>query len=149
MTLSLCLLPAGAQAPSGFVHFGSSQLKSYEKKLAPRVNPQKFANEQLFKYGNHFFLMTYREGSGEAEVHEKQDDIFIVESGVATLVVGGKVVGGRSTALGEIRGPSIEGGQKQKLAPGDIVNIPVGLPHQVLLDAGKTFTYLIVKVDEK
>jgi quercetin dioxygenase-like cupin family protein len=32
------------------------------------------------------------------------------------------------------------------LSTGDIVHIPAGTPHQLLLDKGKPFTYFVVKV---
>lgn len=141
------ILPCAAQAPQGYAYFSGPQLKAYEKKLAPKIDAKKVSNEQLGRFGNHLFLITHRQGSGESEIHEKQDDIFIVQSGSATVIVGGKVVGGRTTAPGEIRGTSIEGGVRQKLGPGDIVNIPARTPHQVVFDGDKQFTYLIVKVD--
>jgi hypothetical protein len=146
--LCAALLVSAAQ-PEGYAYYSSAQLKAYEQKLAPKVNPLKFANEQIGSFGSHSLLATYRKGSGEAELHETQHDIFIVESGAATLVIGGKVVKGRSTGPGEIRGPSIEGGSKQKLGPGDVVNIKNNTAHQVLLDPGQTFTYVIVKVNAK
>jgi len=69
-----------------------------------------------------------------------------VESGQATLATGGKVVNGKVTGAGEIRGPSIQGAQNRELGPGDVVNIPAGTPHQLLLKAGTKLSYLVVKV---
>ena len=93
-------------------------------------------------------LHAHREGPGEAELHETQADIFIVQSGEATLKVGGTVVSPKTTAPNEIRGPSISGGEEKKLGAGDVVHIPAKIPHQLLLDAGKQFTYAVVKVDQ-
>jgi mannose-6-phosphate isomerase-like protein (cupin superfamily) len=137
-----------AQAPEGFDFWSSAQLRSYEKKLAPKINAQKVATEILAKYGNHLVMVAHRQGDGEAELHEKQADIFIVESGGGTLIVGGKVVGGKTTAPGEIRGPSIEGGQKRKIGPGDVIHIPARTAHQTVLDGARQITYVIVKIDE-
>ncbi len=135
--------------PAGFEIWKGSQLKGFEKKLAPKVNAQKVATEQLAKFGNHLVMVAHREGPGEAELHETQADVFIVQTGQATLVVGGEVVGGKTTAPHEIRGASIRGGEKQPLGPGDVVHIPAKLPHQVLVDSGKQFTYAIVKIDSE
>lgn len=137
-----------AQAPPGFDFWTSGQLRGYEKKLGPKINAQKVATENLARYGNHLVMVAHRQGDGEAELHEKQADIFIVETGGGTLVVGGKVVGGKTTAPGEIRGASIEGGQKRKLGPGDVVHIPARTAHQVLLEGARQITYVIVKIDE-
>jgi mannose-6-phosphate isomerase-like protein (cupin superfamily) len=91
----------------------------------------------------------HREGNGEAELHDVQADVFIVQSGEATLVYGGQVVGGKTTAPNEVRGPSISGGSKVKMGAGDIVHIPAKTAHQVLVESGKQFTYAMVKVDAK
>jgi hypothetical protein len=63
--------------------------------------------------------------------------------------VGGKVVDGKTTGPGEIRGPGIDGGSKHAVAAGDIVHIPAKIPHQLTLDAGKQVTYFVLKVDTK
>jgi uncharacterized RmlC-like cupin family protein len=34
-----------------------------------------------------------------------------------------------------------------KLGVGDVVHIPVKVPHQLLVEPGKQFTYFVVKVD--
>jgi mannose-6-phosphate isomerase-like protein (cupin superfamily) len=144
---ALAALPAGSD-PAGFALWKGSQLRGYGKKLAPKISAQKVASERLGAWDNHLVMVVHREGDGEAELHEKLTDIFVVQSGEATLVVGGTVVNGRTTAPGEIRGPSIQGGQKKPLAPGDIAHIPARIAHQVLVENGKQFTYAIVKVEE-
>lgn len=141
------LTPLMAGGPEGIAHWTSAQLKGYEKKLAQKLNEQKAALEELGTFGNHSFLIAHREGSGQAEWHEKQADVFFVQTGEATLVVGGKVENGKTTAPGEIRGASIQGGERKKLGPGDIVHIPAKTAHQVLLDGGKQLTYAVVKID--
>ena len=140
---------AFAADPAGFALWKSSELKSYEQKLSPKVDAHKVATDRPGTYGNHLAMIAHREGSGEAELHEHQADFFIVESGQGTLVVGGKVVNGRSTGPGEIRGASISGGTKHAIAAGDVAHIPANTPHQLLLEPGKQFTYITIKVDEK
>jgi mannose-6-phosphate isomerase-like protein (cupin superfamily) len=148
LTVILFLLtPLIAADPAGFAMWKGSQLKGYEKSLAPKVNEQKIAQEPLGKFGNHTFQIVHREGSGVGELHETQADLFIVESGEATLVVGGTIPGGKTTAPNEIRGPSVQGGEKKKLGPGDVVHVPAKIAHQLLLDSGKQFTYAIMKID--
>lgn len=144
---ALAGLPMMAADPPGYARWPAAELKGFGQKLSPKINAQKFASAQLGRFGNHSFTVAHREGDGEAELHETQTDIYIVQSGEASLVAGGQVVGGKTTAPGEIRGPSIQSGQKTKLGPGDIVHIPAKTPHQVLVEPGKQFTYVIVKVD--
>jgi mannose-6-phosphate isomerase-like protein (cupin superfamily) len=72
--------------------------------------------------------------------------VFVVQSGSATLVVGGTMVGGEITEPHEKRNGTIEGGVRRKLTAGDIVRIPARVPHQILLDGSKGFTYFVIKV---
>ena len=134
--------PAGD--PEGFQMWTSAGLKAYSKSLAPKIDAKKVASQPLFSQGNYAFQIAHREGNGEAEWHEKHADIFVVQTGAATLVYGGKVVDGKTTAPNEIRGPSISGGLEKKLSPGDVVTIPAKTPHQLKVD--KEFTYFVVKV---
>jgi mannose-6-phosphate isomerase-like protein (cupin superfamily) len=119
-------------------------LKAAEGKLAQKKEP--FASQELARYGNHYTMLAYREETGSSEVHEHEADFFVVQQGEATLVTGGKVVNPKTQKPGEIRGSSITGGERHALTTGDIVHIPAGTPHQLLLEKGKPFTYFVVKV---
>ncbi len=136
-----------AADPAGFAIWKGSELKASGKKLAPKINEQKIATEALANWGNHNLMVAHREGSGEAELHETQADVFIVESGEASLIVGGTVVDPKTTAPNEVRGPSIKDGVTKQLGPGDIVHIAAKTPHQLIVAAGKQITYAVVKVD--
>jgi len=140
-------VPLMAAEPAGFVVWPGAELKDYGRKLAPKMNAGKVASEQLAHFGNHLAMIAHREGDGEAEVHDKQADVFVVQAGEATLVVGGEMEGGRTTAPGELRGPSIKGGDRRKITAGDVVHIPARIPHQLLMPSGQKFTYFVVKVD--
>jgi mannose-6-phosphate isomerase-like protein (cupin superfamily) len=74
---------------------------------------------------------------------------MVIESGEATLVVGGTMVNPKTTAPHEIRGPSIKGGEKKLLAAGDVVRIPVKVPHQMLVESGKQVTYFVLKIEAR
>jgi len=140
-------LPAGL--PEGVGHWSSGELQGFEKKLGPKMSAQKIATQSLAGYGNHSFLIAHREGDGEAEWHETQNDVMVIESGEATLVVGGTVMDPRTTALHEIRGPSIRGGEKMALAAGDVVHIPIRTAHQMMVQSGKQITYFVLKIDAR
>ena len=147
LIVAAAALPAGA--PAGFEHWTGAKLLGFEKTLSGKMNAHKIATESLGSYGNHSFLMAHREGDGEAELHETQNDVMVIESGEATLVVGGTVVDPRTTAPHEIRGPSIRGGEKVPVAAGDVLHIPVKIPHQMLVAGGKQITYFVVKIDAR
>jgi mannose-6-phosphate isomerase-like protein (cupin superfamily) len=139
-------LPAGD--PQGFYIWKNAGLKAFSKSLAPKINDKKVATQDIAKNGNYRFMVAHREGSGEAEYHAVDADIFVVQSGTATLVYGGELVEGKTTAPNEMRAASIKGGMEKPLAAGDIVTIPAKLPHQVKLAPGKEFTYFVVKVTQ-
>jgi mannose-6-phosphate isomerase-like protein (cupin superfamily) len=139
-------LPAGE--PEGFRMWKSDELKMFTKTLHPKLNELKVATDQLGATGNYSFMVAHREGSGEAEWHENQADVFFVQTGEGTLVYGGKMESPRTTQPHEQRGPAISGGMEKKIATGDVVTIPAKMPHQLKLDAGKQITYFVVKVTQ-
>jgi len=147
LIVAVAALPAGL--PEGVGHWTGAELRGYEKSLAPKINAHKVATLPLAGYGNHSFMIAHREGSGEAELHETQNDVMVIESGEATLVLGGTVVDPKTTAPHEIRGPSIRGGEKVRLAAGDVVHIPVKMAHQMLVESGKQITYFVVKINAR
>ena len=149
--VAIFLLPAFVWAadPPGFVYWSAKDLKSYEQKLKPKMNEGKVASVTLNEFGNHLTMVAHREGDGEAEVHALMGDYFVVQTGEATLVVGGKMgAGNKTTAPNEMRAAKIDGGERRKLTAGDIVHIPKSTPHQLLIENGKQFTYFVIKVKE-
>ncbi len=143
------LVPLRAADPPGVVHLSNDTLKGFQRSLAPKIDAHKVAAESLGNFGNHSLMVAYREGDGEAEVHEAQADIFIIQTGEATVAVGGSVLEGKTTAPGEIRGRAIQGGERKNLSAGDMIHIPAKVPHQVLVAQGKHLTYVVVKIDSK
>jgi glc operon protein GlcG len=85
-----------------------------------------------------------REGPGVAEVHDWETDVVYVLEGSATLVTGGRVVDPKVTEPGQIRGPVIQGGESRRIARGDVIVIPAGVPHWFKEVQGP-MTYFVVK----
>ena len=150
--IAIALLAAGfalpAGDPQGLYIWKAAELKAFSKNLAPKINDKKVATQDIAKVGNYRFMVAHREGPGEAEYHAVDADIFVVQSGAATLIYGGELVDGKSSGPNEMRAASIKGGMERALAAGDIVTIPAKLPHQVKLAPGKEFTYFVVKVTQ-
>jgi len=119
---------------------------AYLRKMAKHGDGS--ASETLKEYPQHFAMLSFRSRSGEAEVHERFADLFVVLAGAATLVTGGAVAGARVVGPGETRGASIEGGDERHLRQGDVAHVPAGTPHQMLLKGEDTFTCLVMKVQE-
>lgn len=140
---------AAAAVPASYDRWTAEQFATHEEALHKSVKDG-LASETLGNWGNHLLLKTRREASsGQAEFHEKQADLIVVQSGHATIIIGGRILNGKTTAANEIRGTSIEGGERQLLKAGDVVHVPVKTPHQVLLDAGQTLDYIVLKVDSQ
>jgi mannose-6-phosphate isomerase-like protein (cupin superfamily) len=144
-TCAACI--AAEQDPAGYAQWKSGELKSFEKKLAPKMNEFKVASDTLAKFGNHSVMVAHREANGQAELHQKQADVFFVQSGEATLVVGGTVVDPKNSSPNEILGSAIKDGVRKRLAAGDVVHIPPKTAHQLMVEPGKQFTYAIIKID--
>ena len=87
-----------------------------------------------------------RTTAGGAEVHAEYTDVWYVIEGAATLVTGGNVAAGVSTAPGEVRGASIKEGSSRKIQKGEFAIIPAGTPHWVSGIEGKEFLYIVVKM---
>ena len=101
--------------------------------------------ETMIRQSDLTVLGSHRTGVGQAEVHDKETDVFYVTEGDATFVTGGTVVAGKTTEPGQIRGTSINGGENHHLAKGDVMVIPAGTPHW-FKEVPKSITYYVVKV---
>jgi mannose-6-phosphate isomerase-like protein (cupin superfamily) len=124
--------------------YSSKQLAGMARTLLEKQ--ERFSGKDLATYSNHYTMLAVRKATGSAELHEHEADVFVVESGQATLLTGGKIVNPQKQKEGEIRGTSIEGGERQQIGAGDIVHIPAGMPHQLLVDQGQPFVYFVLKV---
>lgn len=125
------------------VRFSSAELAAKVAKTSDGL-----AASTLPTSPNAVAVQVRREKSGEVEVHDAMEDIFVAQAGRATVIVG-KATGMRNTGPGEWRGGTIEETARYELAPGDVLWIPAGLAHQALLPAGESFNYLAMKFPAK
>jgi mannose-6-phosphate isomerase-like protein (cupin superfamily) len=146
----LLLIPLAVAQQPAVDHYSAADFAQMSKSLKVEAShsPDGLAGKTLQKYGNHLTMLSFRNKSGSAELHEHFADFFFVVNGKAKLVTGGTVVNPKTTSEGEIRGSSIESGKEQQLNQGDIVHIPANVPHQLLLSPGNTFTYFVIKVQQ-
>ena len=144
MTLLFTVLLVAAD-PEGYAQYSTADLKA--RVDAAKPDDHQVRMNRVGSWGNHSLLAIRRDADGEAEVHETQVDVITVLSGEGTLVVGGTMVDGKTTAPGEIRGKSITGGERHAMAPGDVFHIPAKIPHQMLVP--KSMVIQVVKVDTK
>jgi len=143
------VMPKSKTARSPVDHWSPAVLlerAAYLRKMAKQGDGS--ASETLKEYPQHVAMLSFRGRSGEVEVHERFADLFFVLAGSAILATGGVVEGARIVGPSEIRGNSIRSGEKQRLRAGDLVHVPAGTPHQMLLTGDETITSLVMKVQE-
>lgn len=143
LAFSVALPAADSSQP---LFWSSAQQKDFDKQALSKLNPDRhLGTERLLDSA----FVAYRNGNGEAEIHEKQADLLMIRSGEGTVLVGGKIVEGKPSGPDEIRGKSIEGGTRYPIAAGDILYIPANIVHQFVVEPGKSFTAMVVKITPK
>jgi mannose-6-phosphate isomerase-like protein (cupin superfamily) len=137
---------ASAGDPKTAVFWSAAQMKQIDAGLGPRVSSQtNMAGQRLLASASEI----YRTGPSGSEIHEKEADFIFVREGEGSIVVGGKMIGGKPDRPGEIRGDSLEGGTKYPVAAGDTLYIPSNTPHQFFVEKGKHWVITIVKITPK
>jgi mannose-6-phosphate isomerase-like protein (cupin superfamily) len=130
-------------------HWSTTELLGRAKHLqALAAQGDGSASETLEKYPHHYTMLAFRQHSGGGELHQNFADIFHILDGHATVITGGHLVEEKASGPGEIRGKGVEGGSRQELKAGDVVHIPAGMAHQMVLADGDSVTYFVVKVEE-
>jgi mannose-6-phosphate isomerase-like protein (cupin superfamily) len=141
-------LPAIAQSPAGAQVYSGSSISAQLDTLGQKAKASGSSGSTLGDFQSHAIKLSVRTSSGGAEVHAHWDDIFYVTGGSATLITGGQVLDAKTSADGETKGSGIEGGVHQTLHKGDVVHIPAGTPHQLLIPPGTTYSSIVIKVKE-
>ena len=131
--LVMPLLAYSTESSSSVVYIPSQKVKAAFAKGAP-----------LLEVEGYKVHASRRDGPGLAEVHTWETDVIYVLEGSATFVTGGTVVDGKTTEPGQIRGPSIRGGETRRIGKGDVIIVPDGVPHWFKEVQGP-FLYFVVK----
>jgi mannose-6-phosphate isomerase-like protein (cupin superfamily) len=139
---------AFAQSPDRAEVFSSAQLKSQLIELAEQAKTKGSSGAKLGDYGSHSIMLSERTAKGGAEVHAHFDDVMLVIEGKATLITGGELIDAHAGLNGESGGSGIRNGTTQSVAAGDLIHIPAGTPHQLLIAPGTQYSALVIKVKE-
>ena len=89
----------------------------------------------------------HRVAAGQVAVHDKETEVLYFLDGEATLVTGGKMVGGKVSRPGQWVGSDITGGETHHVAKGDVLMVPAGVPHWYK-EVPKSITYFEVHMIE-
>ena len=130
--------------------FAASLLLSQPAKHATHIDRAKLdaaypKHSVLLDHGAYRVMAIGREKPGEAEVHENHTDVLYFVDGTATLITGGTLKNGKSSAPGEIRGTGVDGGESRNLKAGDVIVVPNTVPHQFVNVHGP-LDYFVIKV---
>ncbi len=148
IAVALVLAVVQTDAP-GFIRWSVADLEGRNAALATRIGPDGSARATLADYGNptgaHRFRFIRRDADGAPEQHERIEDVVFVQSGRATLVVGGDLIG-RTGRDGEYGGSDISGGTRYQVGQGDVIHIPADTPHRYLVPDGGHVTYVLIRL---
>lgn len=148
LTLAIFAAPCFAQSSTKAEVFSAASVHAQLARLAPEAKAGGSSGATLGDYGSHAIKLSERTASGAAEIHAHFADVMIVMQGNATIITGGEVINAHTASNGETTGSEIRNGTTQKIATGDVVNIPAGTPHQLIIAPGTTYSALVIKVKE-
>lgn len=134
----------------GVDHYSAVDLQrmGQQQKQQEALRTNGIIPQMLEKYPRHYTMLTTRAVDGRVEEHAEYADVFFAVDGEASFVTGGTIVDPETVAPGETQGSRIEGGTMRRLAKGDVILIAPNIPHQMLIEKGKSLTYFVVKVKE-
>lgn len=143
MTLGCGCALAGPSQPTGPRLWTRADLDSISLTLERNGTPY----TQILKGKTHGVLLMRRTASGEAELHERLNDFFVVLTGQGEVEVDGRVSGERTVAPDEKRGEKLVGGTLYRVRQGDVLFVPANHWLQVLVAKGEVLRAIIIKTN--
>ncbi len=107
----------------------ATEIRTKVAAMAARMGRSTFAYEPLVKDGETIAALEYWKAPGRPAVHPDEAEYVLVIDGAGTLVSGGTMIDPKETRPGLVEGSRINGGTTRKLAPGDVILVPAGVPH--------------------
>lgn len=133
----------------GFVLWKTDVLERSIARLDRELGDKPLVYETIGNYERHSVYLVLRGKTSPAELHETEADLYVVRRGRATLHLGGELVDAERRPRKQQRGSSVRGGIQREVGPGDVIHIPVGVPHQLVLPEGESFLYDLTKFNEE
>jgi mannose-6-phosphate isomerase-like protein (cupin superfamily) len=128
--------------------FQGAQVQAQLAQLVEQAKITHHGGAELARSGNIAMQLSVMPGNGPGELHRNADDLLMIQQGNATVVTGGTMVNGRDFPGGNTFGSGLEGGVSTPVGPGDIVLIPAGLTHQLLVPPGTILVMIVGKIVE-
>jgi len=122
--------PAPAAAAASRTMVSASDVTALiAKAKAERKDNQALLAQSMIQLAPYNVSLEYRAAVANAAVHETEAELFYVIDGSATLVTGGKLTNESRTNAANLSGSGIEGGVSRRVAKGDFIMVPEGVPH--------------------
>lgn len=121
--------PAASAASSRTMVSAADVTAMIAKAKADRKPDQALLAQSMIQLAPYNVSLEYRAAVANAAVHETEAELFYVIEGSATLVTGGKLTKENRTNAANLTGSGIEGGNPRKVAKGDFIMVPEGVPH--------------------
>jgi uncharacterized RmlC-like cupin family protein len=132
--------------PNQFAYYSGADLKAMSNTLK---SGGQIKWNRIHRGDHDFQGLNFRaKSSAGPEMHNKWTDLYYIVDGEVDHLTGGTLEGGteRTPGSGEFGGGKIVGGTTYHLVAGDIASSAAGVPHFWDVPAGKTVTYMTVKI---
>lgn len=118
----------------------------FKEMVAKKLESQRILEGGVFNF-NLRREIAAEEGAG---THGKKADLYLIQSGEATLTTDGELVNPKPAggAEGDVDGSAIRNGKSRTVRAGDVVFIPPGVPHQITAVNGEV-QFLLFRWDTK
>ena len=145
--------PAANSAPATYVT--TAEIDAALRQMPPNTTtydkPLKTIDAGAYKVTIVILRRVPGQTPDSALLHDRVTEVYQILTGAGMFETGGTLTEGKPVDLtSEAAGPSIrgtiEGGETRRMAPGDVVVIPPGVPHRFSKLEG-TITYLVTRIE--
>lgn len=146
------ITPAAAQTamPAMVKTFASSAEveQLIAKAKADRKGNAPTTSEPILSLAPYRANLEYRPIPGPAAVHDTEDEVMYVIDGAGTITTGGQLVNPTRSNPTNQGADKISGGNDQKLAKGDFLIVPHGVPHQITAVEGPALVLMTLHMPQ-
>jgi mannose-6-phosphate isomerase-like protein (cupin superfamily) len=108
----------------------SAEVQSLIANAKATIKPgQPLMVQPLLTFAPYKANLEYRRAVGSSAIHETDAEFFYVIDGSGTLETGGQLLNAKRTGPHDVGGAGLTGGSARKIAKGDFLVVPEGMPH--------------------
>lgn len=123
--------PTPSTTPDMPVFATAAEVQTLIAKAKASIRPdQALLSQSVVRLSPYAATLEYRTMPAPPSVHLTNAEFIQIVSGAGTMTIGGTMNDPKSGTGGNSTGSGISGGDARKLAPGDMLIVPEGTPHQ-------------------